>query len=195
MIIDATPDEVVRAFEETGKTVVTFSGYSGTGYENEAAMLDAAREVLARFDPSRTLVNIGGTVDGIGAVYGLARSLGFETTGIVSTQARAYEADLSPECRRVYFIEDPSWGGLVEGENALSPTSTTMVEVSDLYVAIGGGTIARDELIGARVRGKETRFIPADMNHRIARERAESRGQEPPTDFRGAAHQVFGPEG
>jgi hypothetical protein len=35
------------------------------------------------------------------------------------------------------------------------------------------------------------RFVPADMNHRIAREQAQAKGQAEPTDFRGAAHTDF----
>ena len=54
----------------------------------------------------------------------------------------------------------------------LSPTSTAMVESSDLMVAIGGGEVARDELTAAKKMGKQIRFIPADMNHQIARDRA-----------------------
>jgi hypothetical protein len=61
-----------------------------------------------------------------------------------------------------------------------------MVESSDLMVAIGG-EVARDELTAAKKMGKQIRFIPADMNHQIARDRALKKGQPSPTDFRGAA--------
>jgi len=67
-----------------------------------------------------------------------------------------------------------------------------MVDVTDHLVAIGGGEVARDELVAARSVGKDTMFIPADMNHRIAIEKAAKKGQTPPTDFRGAADAVFG---
>jgi hypothetical protein len=66
------------------------------------------------------------------------------------------------------------------------------VDVSDRLVAIGGGEVARDELVAARSAGKDTMFIPADMNHRIAIEKAAKKGQTPPTDFRGAADAAFG---
>ena len=36
-------------------------------------MLAGAERVLSEFDPGRTIVNIGATPDGIGAVYELAK--------------------------------------------------------------------------------------------------------------------------
>lgn len=192
MIIEADPQAVAAAFRERGKLVVTLAGYSGSGYEDETAMLAQARDLLDGYDPDSTIVNIGATVDGIGAVYEVASEMGFETTGIVSTQAREAEASFSPSVDRVYLIPDDSWGGRVEGTDRLSPTSEAMVAVSDAFVAIGGGAVARDEMLEARERGKEVRFFPADFNHQRALERAERRGEEPPEDFRGAAHAVFG---
>ena len=59
------------------KTVLTFLGYSGAEYESPARMLADAAAVLAGQDPSRVIVNIGATADGIGAVYALARQRGF----------------------------------------------------------------------------------------------------------------------
>ena len=47
-----------------------------------------------------------------------------------------------------------------------------MVENSDIIVDIGGGEVARDELVAAKRLGKKVRFIPADMNHHKARESA-----------------------
>jgi len=58
-------------------------------------------------------------------------------------------------------------------------------------VAIGGGEIARDELRGARLAGKTVSFFAADMNHRIARDKATAKGQRAPTDFRGEAAADF----
>ena len=179
--------EAVRAyFQKRGRTVVTFAGYSGAEYEDKAAMLARAGAVLDRFDPGTTIVNIGATIDGIGAVYELAKKKGFETTGIVSSQARGENATIAPCAGTVFFIEDESWGGLLQGTKTLSPTSTAIVSVSDHIVAIGGGDVARDEFMAARSLGKKTEFIPADMNHAIAKARAANNGEPPPTDFRGA---------
>ena len=142
--------------------------------------------------PRTTIVNIGATPDGIGRVYDLAKQRGFTTSGIVSTQARQSGATISPCVDVVFFVPDSSWGGFVEDTGRLSPTSAAIVDVSDRLVAIGGGEVTRDELTGATRAGKNIRFIPADMNHRIARDRAVKRGLTPPSDFRGAADAVFG---
>jgi hypothetical protein len=187
----ATLEEIDAFFAALQKTVITFVGYSGSGYEDRAAMLNAAAGVLQDFDPSDTIVNIGATPEGIGAVYELAARRGFVTTGIVSTQARKYSAKLSPCVDHVFFVEDETWGGLIDDGQRLSPTSEAMVKVSDLVVGIGGGEVARDELVGARRNGRGIRFIPADQNHRLARERAEERGLPEPASFGGAAADVF----
>ncbi|MEX1348673.1 MAG: hypothetical protein AB1Z31_13160 [Desulfobacterales bacterium] len=93
---DATIDEIRAFFETQNKDVVTFVGYSGAEYEDKVAMLEKAGRILDEFKPSKAIVNIGATPEGIGAVYELAKRRGFMTTGIVSTQAKEYNAVLSP---------------------------------------------------------------------------------------------------
>ena len=185
----ATVESVRSHFQQRGRTVVTFVGYSGADYEDRSAMLARAATVLDRLDQGKTIVNIGATIDGIGAVYQLAKQKGFETAGIVSSQARSTNATIAPCAGTVFFVEDESWGGLVKGPvgtMALSPTSAAIVAVSDQIVAIGGGDVARDEFTAATRLGKKTEFFPADMNHAIAQARAAKNKQPPPTDFRGA---------
>ena len=190
--IEATPSDVRTFFKSQGKTVLTFLGYSGAGYEDEAALISHATGVLDNYDPHTTIVNIGVTLDGIGRVYELAKQRGFTTSGIVSTQARESNATVSPCVDYAFYVPDPLWGGFVEGGERLSPTSAALVDVSDQVVAIGGGEISRDELLAATHAGKNTRFIPADMNHRIAIEKAAKKGQAPPTNFRGAVDAAVG---
>lgn len=184
-VVKATPREVVRYFVSSGKRVLTFVGYAGAGYENPAAMLHEAARVLDRHAPADTLVSIGATGDGIGAVYALAVARGFQTAGIVSSQALAERVPLSPCAGRVFVVEDSRWGGLLDGGLQLTPTSSAVVNASDELVAIGGGEIARDEFVAARRSGRPVRFIPAEMDHRVARERAARKGLPAPTDFRG----------
>jgi len=192
--MEATPAEARAFFRGQGKTVLTLLGYSGAGYEDETALVTHVTALLEKYDPRTTIVNIGATIDGIGRVYELAKQRGFVTSGIVSTQARDSNATLSPCVDHVFYVKDPSWGGFIEGSERLSPTSDAMVAVSDHLVAIGGGEVSRDELIAARRAGKNTRFIPADMNHRIAREKAAKKGQPTPTNFRGAVDAAVGDE-
>jgi len=183
----------VRAFVKSRKAnVLTFAGYSGAEYEDSASMLEHASRVLDRQNPARTVINIGATAEGIGKVYELAKRKGFTTIGIVSTLARDEKVPLSPCVDYVFFIKDSAWGGLLAGSARLSPTSAAIVANSSSFVAIGGGDIARDEMLAARRAGKPITFIPADMNHQIAREKASKRGLAEPQDFRGAAHAALG---
>ncbi len=187
----ATSPEIRAFFQGAGKTVVTFVGYSGAGYENPAAMLAAAEQVLSKYDPKTTIVNIGATEEGIGAIYELAEHRDFPTTGIVSTQAKKVDAKVAAHCDYVFYVEDDTWGGFLKGTETLSPTSAAMVENSTVIVAIGGGEVARDELIAAKRAGKKVQFIPADMNHQLAIEAAERKGLPMPTDFGGAVQSMF----
>lgn len=167
-------------------TVLTLLGYSGAGYEDEAAMRACVGRLLDQIESASTIVNIGVTLAGIGAAYEIAKQKGFTTSGIVSTRAKESGATLSPCVDMVFFVRDHPWGGRVEATRQLSPTSQAMVEASDRVVAIGGGRIARDEFMAARERGKPAHFIPADMNHARATQMAMQKGLAKPTDFRGA---------
>jgi hypothetical protein len=184
---EADPVAIRAYFAGTALRVLTFLGYSGAGYEDPAAMRDHARRVLERYDPKTTIVNGGATAEGIGAVYALAKDRGFPTTGIVSTKALIERVPLSPHVDRVFYVPDPSWGGFLTGTAALSPTSQAMVENSDILVAIGGGDIARDEMIAGRRLGKTVEFIPADLNHRQALDKARRQSLPAPTEFGGTA--------
>jgi hypothetical protein len=188
---NAAHQDIRAFFKGTGKTVLTFVGYSGAGYEDEALLRKHAEAVLGEFDPAKTIVNIGATPEGIGAIYEIAKSKGFVTTGIVSSQAKQHNVKLSPHADHVFYVKDTTWGGFVAGTKELSPTSKAMIENSDIIVGIGGGEVARDELIAAKRLGKKIRFIPADMNHKKARDSARKKQMPAPSDFRGAANTAF----
>jgi len=191
LLREATSQQIGEYVSGSGKRVLSFVGYSGAGYEDAAAMRAAAWQALQRHDPAHWLVNIGGTAVGIGEVYELAKAAGFVTLGIVSTRARDGGDALSPCVDQVFFVRDASWGGRMPGSTRLAPTSAALVAHSSEFVGIGGGEVARDELAAARAAGKPVHFVPADMNHRIARDKALAKGQSEPTDFRGAAHAAF----
>lgn len=191
VVREATPEAIRTFFKAKKMRVLTFAGYSGAGYENNAVMLRQATQVLSRFDPKKTIVNIGATPDGIGAVYELAKQKSFLTTGIVSTQAKENKVPLSPFADVVFYVKDASWGGFLPGTKQLSPTSLAMIENSDVIVAIGGGEVAKDELSAAKRTRKRVEFYPADFNHRVASEKAQKKGQPVPTNFRGAASTLF----
>jgi hypothetical protein len=182
----------IKAFIHTQQmAVLTFAGYSGARYEAPEALMEHASDVLDRQDSGKTLINIGATAEGIGAVYEIAKKKGFTTVGIVSTLARDERVALSKCVDYVFLVKDRTWGGRVPGTNRLSPTSAAILESSTSFVAIGGGDVTRDEMLAARQAGKPVTFIPADMNHKIAREKARKRGEAGPTDFRGSAHRAL----
>jgi len=72
----ADPATIQAWVQGQQRQVLSFAGYSGAGYEDEAAMLALAARVLDGQDPAQVLVNIGATAEGIGAVYALARQRG-----------------------------------------------------------------------------------------------------------------------
>lgn len=191
MVKQVTIQEILNFFKSTEKHVVTFVGYSGAEYEDKAEMIIIANNILNEYNPASTMINIGATLQGIGAIYELAQRRGFTTSGIISTQAKLFNATISQFVDHVFYVEDPTWGGFIEGTDRLSPTSTVMVEVSDTMIGIGGGEIGRDELMAAKRSGKEVRFFPAEMNHQIARDTAMKKGLPEPLDFRGAAAKAF----
>ena len=190
---EATPRTIQAFVRGKGKEVLTYMGYSGAGYESPEGMRREAHNILEGKDPATTLVNIGATVEGIGAVYALAKQKGFTTMGIVSSQVQTNQVPLSRCVDHVFVVRDGTLGGTLPGGSELSPTSKAMVESSKAVVAIGGGDVTRDEFLAARAAGMPARFIPADMNHAIAREKARNQGKPEPTDFRGSLHQALMP--
>jgi hypothetical protein len=189
--MNMSPAGTQAFFKSFNKRVLTFFGFSAA-YENEEAMLAIARKGLAKIPPGAVLVNIGATASGIGAVYPLAKEMGFTTTGIVSTVATEYMENISDAVDYVCFVADTQWGGKLAGSDRLSPTSQAMVACSDVLVAIGGGEVTRDELMAGKALGKPVYFYPAEVSHQHLVQRARKRNEPLPESFWGAAHEVFG---
>jgi hypothetical protein len=185
-----TPDEAIAFIKSRGKTVLTFYGYSGMQYQDEKGMLQIARNVLSRYSPKTTLVNSGVTSIGIGAIYPLAKSMGFETSGVVTTRALK-RTDISEAVDHICFIKDSQYGGKLPHSDELSPTSKVMVACSDILVGIGGGGISQDEMLAGKAQGKPVYFYPADHNHALAIRQAKKGGLPPPDSFKGTAHELF----
>lgn len=189
IVAAASASCAVEAIQASGQRVVAFCGFSAAGYEDSKAVEHLLCGQLARFSPQSTVICSGATADGIGMIYPLARRAGFRTIGIVSSLAEAEGLAMSNDVEVVYVVKDDVWGG--RQGTRLSPTSETTVAACDELIGVGGGAIARDELDEARKRGKPVCFIPADMNHALAVEKARKTGKSPPTDFRGEAHTLF----
>lgn len=187
-----TAEVAIAAVKRIGKYVVTFSGFSGNGYQDTNEVCKIIEDVLSKLTPSTTLINAGGTTDGIGMVYSIAKRLGFTAIGIVSSLAEAKKAAMSPDAHKIYIVADDVWGGSLP-DGTLSPTSSAMVGASDEIIAIGGDEIARDELSVAMAQGKPVRYFAAEMNHVLARRKAAEKGAPSPPDFKGAAYRLFAP--
>jgi len=186
------PEEAVSFIRRRGKVVLTFYGYSGMGYEDEDGMLRLAQEVLAQYRPEKTLVVSGATKVGIGAVYPLAKSIGFETAGIVTTRSLKDSERISEAVDHICFIPDDQWGGKLPESDELSPTSRAMVDCSDILVGIGGGEISQAEMLEGKKQGKPIQYFPAEMNHQTAIRQAQKKGLPPPESFSAPADDVFG---
>jgi len=186
-----TPEEAISFMRKQGKIILTFFGYS-VSYNDQEAMLKIVRNVLAQYSPEKTLVNIGATKGGLGAAYPLIKSLGFVTTGIVSTESLNYPDEISEAVDHICFIKDKQWGGKLPNSETLSPTSEAMVKCSDILVAIGGNDVSRDELMEGRKQGRPIQYFPAEMDHDAAIRRAKRLGLPAPKSFMGSVHEVFG---
>ncbi|SAL28262.1 hypothetical protein [Caballeronia humi] len=187
----SVPRAAIDEIRQSGHHVVTFSGYSNAGYEDQGALEQCLSDLLAGFDPVTTKVCAGATAAGIGAVYPIASERGFETIGVVSSMAEREKAAFSTAVGTVFIVTDESWGGYVGNTRMLSLTSLVMVEVSDELICIGGGSIARDEYEVAERMGKIVRFMGADMNHAAALEKTQRKGTPPPSDFKGPLYEFL----
>ena len=187
---DMTPEEAIRFFKSRNKAVLTFYGYS-VEYQYKQAMLNIVREFLSEYSTQNTLVNIGVTVGGLGAAYPLIKSMGFETAGIVSSNAIEHPGAISDAVDHICFIKDNQWGGKLPNSTELSPTSKAMVACSDILVAIGGNDVSRDELLEGQAQGKPVYYYPAEMDHKTAIQRAKDQGLPVPESFMGSVHDIF----
>ncbi len=187
---EMTPTDVLAFFKSQGKTVVTFFGYSAD-YKSEKALLKIAEDVLGGYSPETCLINIGATSSGVGAIYPLAKSMGFTTTGIVSSLAIQQLDGISAAADHICFVTDDLWGGKLPDSDNLSPTSQAIVMCTDIFIGIGGGKISRDEMLAAKEQGKPVHFYPAEISHKVSLRSACKMNLPTPDSFWGEAHEVF----
>jgi hypothetical protein len=147
-VVRMATSAAIKTFIHTQRrNVVTFVGYSGAGYETPDVMLAKAGQLLDTFQPTKTIINIGATAEGIGAVYPLAKEKGFTTMGIVSQLALDNKVALSPCVDYVFVVKDRTWGGRLPGTKTLRrhlPPCLPIVRRSSVSVAaISRGTKCR----------------------------------------------------
>lgn len=131
------------------KHVLVFSGFSGSGYKDEAGvaalMTSIIKSHVLEYGAHNVVVAAGATPEGIGKVYEFAREQQVQTLGIVSKLSPP--SDSSAHCQTSVFVDDPegNWKVLSsEGKSYI--VSVAQMGLSGQIVFIGGGEVAASEL-------------------------------------------------
>jgi hypothetical protein len=151
-----------------GKKIITLFGYSAREYENKKLLLDTMREDLSKYNPKEYCVCIGATHEGVGGGYSIAKELGFETIGVVSTQALAYSGKFSENVDSIYIVNDEFWGGVAPGTDKPTPTTDVFLQISDVVYIYGGGLNTVAFIKFASKLDIPMRFLAFDSNTEIA---------------------------
>lgn len=162
-------DEIIKMIAKKDKKVYTLFGYSALGYQNKGDLLENIRKELSEISAEEYIVCIGATEEGIGSAYKVAKDLGFETIGVVSTQALSYSGKFSDFVDMIYIVNDDLWGGFVPFTNKLAETTKVFLSISETISAYGGGKNTATTLAEANKLGTKTKFTPMDMNHENAK--------------------------
>lgn len=192
---------LIREFRRQYPRVVTFLGFGELGYQDLAAFEAIVSRELARFNRADWVVNTATVVTagferGVADAYEIASSLGFRTSGVYSAVALCTPAlhFASAFVNDIYFVDDPTWGGYIEGCEVPSETLTAIAAITDEAIAIGGGKHTAQEMQELVRQGKRVSYHPLEMNRKISREWHRSKGEQL-TDFRGAAYHYWSSEG
>jgi hypothetical protein len=161
---------IIKEIYGLNKKVLLLMGYAELGYQDEAAMLKTVRTALSELDAEKFVVCSGATSQGIGKAYQVAKEMGFETIGIVSTLALSSAGSFSPFVDRIYIVNDNQWGGYIPGTQLAAPTTRAFLEVADVVLAIGGGnnTAALLSIATQQYPDIVLEYVAADMNHKKA---------------------------
>lgn len=133
---------------------VSFSGFSGLGYENPKLVKDLQREIIteaySKLKSGETLYLVAGaTEDGIGMMYELAAEMkanGFpdiKTVGIVSERGKD---QVSKDCDIAVFASDPDGTWEVKTKAGKKSMMADINDPNGIYIAMGGGDVAAKEL-------------------------------------------------
>ncbi|ARP91467.1 hypothetical protein CAL14_15220 [Bordetella genomosp. 9] len=160
--LDITAKEIQQRVGK--KHVMVVAGFSGLGYRDQSkldhAFLQALDEKIDQYGRENVIVVAGGTSEGIGSVYGLAKRRGVDTLGIVS--AVADPETFSKDADHVIRVRPPE-GAANPWEVKSANGESYMVSAAlgggreggfgGSFYAFGGGEVARNELQEARARG------------------------------------------
>lgn len=187
MKADEIIEQIGNLKKESGKKVYTIFGYSALGYENLEELKNKVKEELSQISPGEYIINIGATEDGIGCANEIAKKMGFETIGVVSTLGLAYSGKFSEFVEKIFIVNDELWGGFIPGTKQLAETTKVYLAVSDVIVAFGGGGNTAVTLVEAKKIGIPVKYFPFEMNH----EKAKKQFKGEISDFTGEASKVL----
>lgn len=157
-----TAAEAIKHLQSVRKEIITFIGYS-TPYNDPQELECVLTDTLTTKNPGDTLVVAGATTVGIGAVYKIAKSLGFETLGVVSEIAKQRNVEISPDCDLTLYIKGSDrWGGYKDGTKCLTPTSQVLVNCSPVAIRCGGGDTSKAEASEMKRLGKTVIYYPME---------------------------------
>lgn len=172
------------------KQIVTFMGNSAMGYEHPDIVDEILIGKLRSLDTQKHVINSGSTKGGISRVYEFAKKMGFETMGVVSTQALTYAGQFSPYVDHHIIVNDKRWGGL-SADGRLTPVTEVFVKLSDEIFAVGGGMNTAVTIEAFEALGNKLTYRAAEVNHESARREALYKKQPPPTTYEGAAFHTW----
>ncbi|WP_163833611.1 hypothetical protein [Spartinivicinus ruber] len=155
------------------KRVIVFSGYSGLGYADatvyaefnepyldlENTLSEILDKEIERYGKDNIVVVAGATEEGIGTVYGVAKSKNLTTLGIVSEEAEKYNVPIAEDCDNHVYVPDPSgtWKVLdPNGESYMVNVAKGNASYKGKFYSLGGGDVTVTELQEAKSLGIKT---------------------------------------
>lgn len=183
--------EITKKVKSLGKHIHSLFGYSALGYQDRAGLLQQIKNDLKLLDPKKTIINIGVTSDGLGEAYELAKSMGFETMGFVSTKFLENGGHYSKFVDHIFIAKDNLWGGYIPGTSKMTPTTSLYVNLSDSMTAYGGGEISKVTMQEFARTGKPISYRSFEMNHNKAIEVSLKKRRSPPRTFQSPVEPVW----
>lgn len=163
----------------TDAYAIVFVGHSGKGYLQPnllaLAMEQEIKSIMQtrRLFPAQLIVVAGGTSEGIGEVYPVAKKMGIETLGIVASQGKEFK---SIDCDHLLVVENGNpddWSTkLPESREELLVTTLRIansgVGLGGQLLAFNGGRQAYEETLAAARQGFPVKIIadfdPVDVS-------------------------------
>lgn len=188
-----TNKTIYKTFEEMenkldGKKVLVLGGYSELGYDNYDELKNVISSHLAeevqRYGKENLAIVSCATSQGIGMAYDIAKGMGLETYGIVSSSGRYYPT--ANGCDNIFYVERPKDDWATIDENGDSYLVRCAAKNGKM-VFFGGGQGTLNEIKEATEKGIEVdlhaKFYPnkACVKNKLEKLSDEEKVQFDPT--------------